>query len=96
MTADELDRNLMQFMENAVIKYAHRASQPLWETDEQWQNNSVIGLNWPLILDMCKLPLVRTCVQYAMAFEAGERAAAVEQLMRERRENSVSFREYFP
>lgn len=86
MTADELDRNLLQFMENAVIRYASRARNPLWETDEEWHNNSVVGLNWTLILDMCKLPIVRNCVQYAMAFEADERKFAVEQLMRKLKE----------
>ncbi len=69
MTTDDLDKHITEYIERAVIKYAGPDLQPIWESDEEWKSNAQIGLNWELILSLCKLPLVRTCVQYAMAYE---------------------------
>jgi hypothetical protein len=79
MTKDEMDRHITGYIERAVIKYAGPDLQPIWESDEEWRDNAQLGLNWELILSLCKLPLVRTCVQYAMAYEMSGMGVRVRQ-----------------
>jgi hypothetical protein len=84
MTKDELDQHIVRYVENAVIKYAAPGIQPIWESDEEWKEHSQLGLNWELILSLCKLPLVRSCVQYAMAYEMSGNRHAVQQMLIEK------------
>jgi hypothetical protein len=69
MTQDEMRAHYVRFVENAILKYATHDLQPIWETDEEWRDHVPLGTDMKLIDSLCQVPLVRSCVQYAMAYQ---------------------------
>jgi hypothetical protein len=61
--------HLVSYVEKAILKYANEDSQPLWETDEEFLDNIPCGTNVTFLLSLCTVPLVRNCVQLAIAYE---------------------------
>lgn len=69
MTQEEMRDQYVRYVEAAILKYASPGLQPIWETDEEWREHVPLSTYMPLMESLCKVPLVRSCVQYAMAYQ---------------------------